>query len=64
MLANVNLESDLQIVGRHGRIVIVGSRGTIEVTPRLTMGREVDILGMALFASPKVNGQNLKEILR
>jgi NADPH:quinone reductase len=49
MLANVNLERDLQVLARHGRIVIVGSRGTIEFTPRLTMGKDAVILGMTLF---------------
>ena len=48
MLANVNLERDLELVGARGRIVIVGSRGKIEITPRLTMRGNLDVLGMSL----------------
>ncbi len=49
MLANVNLENDLSLVARHGRIVIIGNRGTIEINPRQAMMREVDVLGLALW---------------
>ena len=48
MLANVNLQSDLQIIGRFGRVVVVGNRGTIEIDARLTMGKDASIRGMAL----------------
>ena len=58
MLSNVNLEADMTIANKNGRIVIVGSRGTIEVTPRLAMGKELDIMGMALFAAPKVENNS------
>lgn len=47
MLADKNLETDLTIINRFGRIVITGSRGTIEINPRHTMGKEVDIRGMS-----------------
>jgi NADPH2:quinone reductase len=48
MLANKNLESDLSLLGRGGRVVIIGSRGRIEIDPRATMGKEIDIRGLAL----------------
>jgi NADPH2:quinone reductase len=48
MLANVNLEHDLDLLGPRGRVVVVGSRGTIEITPRKLMGRDSDIRGMSL----------------
>lgn len=51
MLANVNLVSDLELLGRKGRVVIVGSRGTIAIDPRATMAKETEILGMSLFNS-------------
>ncbi|GAB4175134.1 MAG: NADPH:quinone oxidoreductase family protein [Geothermobacteraceae bacterium] len=51
MLANVNLERDLQLLAPKGRVVIVGSRGRIEIDPRLTMGKETDIRGISLFAA-------------
>ncbi len=49
MLANVNLGRDLEIVAREGRIVVVGSRGTVEINPRLAMTRDANILGMTLM---------------
>ncbi|MDP6346636.1 MAG: NADPH:quinone reductase [Alphaproteobacteria bacterium] len=49
MLANVNLQSDLDLVARFGRIVVVGNRGTIEINPRAAMMKELDILGLALW---------------
>ncbi|PNU21306.1 NADPH:quinone reductase [Geothermobacter hydrogeniphilus] len=51
MLANVNLERDLLLLAPRGRVVIVGSRGHIEIDPRLTMGKETEIRGMSLFAA-------------
>jgi NADPH:quinone reductase len=51
MLANQNLGDDLQAVSNGGRVVVVGSRGTVEIDPRATMARESSILGMALFVA-------------
>jgi NADPH:quinone reductase len=48
MLANVNLNRDLEVVARKGRVVVIGSRGTVEINPRLTMTRDASILGMSL----------------
>lgn len=52
MLANVNLGNDLGILASYGRVVIVGSRGPVEINPRDTMGRNADIRGMRLFDVP------------
>lgn len=49
MLANVNLENDFAALAKYGRIVIIGSRGSLEFTPRLAMTKEATILGMSLF---------------
>lgn len=49
MLANENLEQDFDILAKFGRIVIIGNRGSLEFNPRLTMGKDATILGMALF---------------
>lgn len=51
MLANVNLDRDLALLAKFGRVVIVGNRGRIEIDPRLTMGKETSILGMQLWAA-------------
>ena len=49
MLANINLVKDFEVLKKFGRIVVVGSRGSLEFDPRLTMGKEASILGMSLF---------------
>ena len=49
MLANVNLAKDLTVLAQNGRVVIIGSRGPIEIDPRLTMQRNSSILGMSLM---------------
>jgi len=49
MLANVNLASDLDLVARYGRIIVIGNRGEVTINPRLTMMKELDIKGLALF---------------
>lgn len=51
MLANVNLEKDLQMAAPRGRVLIVGSRGTVEINPRLTMGKELVVRGVMLMGS-------------
>lgn len=48
-LANENLQTDLQMLAKHGVIVIVGNRGEIEINPRLVMQKECDVRGMVLF---------------
>jgi NADPH:quinone reductase len=49
MLANKNLGNDLRLLARHGRVAIIGSRGTVEVNPRDAMLRNAAILGVFLF---------------
>jgi NADPH2:quinone reductase len=49
MLANVNLNRDLEVMAMGGRVVVIGSRGKIEIDPRLAMAREVRIIGMLLM---------------
>lgn len=52
MLANVNLNRDLALLARNGRVVVIGNRGTIEIDPRQTMSKDSDIRGMTLFNTP------------
>jgi NADPH2:quinone reductase len=49
MLANVNLGKDLGVLAMNGRVVVIGSRGKVEIDARDTMSRDADIRGMALF---------------
>jgi NADPH2:quinone reductase len=54
MLANVNLQMDLEAIALGGRIVVVGNRGRVEINPRLAMNKNADIRGMMLAnATPK-----------
>jgi len=58
-LANVNLGVDLRALAPRGRVVVVGSRGTVEVTPRDLMDREAAVLGMRM---PNATAAELAEI--
>jgi len=49
MLSNVNLTRDLKVLAMRGRVVVIGSRGPIEIDPRDTMRRNLSILGMTLM---------------
>ncbi|HEY2931275.1 MAG TPA: NADPH:quinone reductase [Acidobacteriota bacterium] len=49
MLANVNLGKDLPILAFRGRVVVIGSRGTVEINPRDAMSRDAAVLGMTLL---------------
>jgi NADPH2:quinone reductase len=49
MLANVNLDRDLDALAMHGRVVVIGNRGRVEIDPRKAMSRNGTILGMTLF---------------
>jgi len=49
MLANVNLAKDLTVLSPRGRVIVIGSRGKIEIDPRLTMQRDADIRGMTIM---------------
>lgn len=45
-LANANLAKDLKLMKKHGRVVIVGSRGDVTISPRDLMRSEGSILGI------------------
>jgi NADPH2:quinone reductase len=49
MAAHLNLDRDLGLLAKHGRIVVVGNRGRVEIDARQAMGRDAAILGMTLF---------------
>lgn len=63
MLANVNLNRDLEIVARRGRVVVIGNRGTIEINPRFAMGKDSSILGMSLINATKEELQSIHAAL-
>jgi NADPH:quinone reductase len=51
-LANVNLDNDLTIAAPGGRIVVIGNRGRTEIDARKTMGKDLTVMGMAMWNIP------------
>jgi NADPH2:quinone reductase len=47
--AHINLDRDLGLLAKSGRVVVVGNRGRVEIDARQAMGRDASILGMTLF---------------
>lgn len=48
-LASVNLEADLALLATFGRIVVVGSRGKVQIDPRTILQKDATVCGMALW---------------
>ena len=63
ILANVNLGNDLTIVAKDGRVVVVGSRGTVEINPRDAMVRRASIIGMLLFNATAEEKESIRAAL-
>ncbi len=63
MLANVNLPKDLTVLAPHGRVVVIGSRGPVEIDPRQTMGTNLSILGMTLARATAAEMQRIHAAL-
>ncbi len=59
MMANLNLDRDLDILAPHGRIMVIGNRGRVEIDPRKMMGKDGAMLGMTLFNTTR---EEFKEI--
>jgi NADPH2:quinone reductase len=52
MAADINLGKDLPLLARGGRVVVIGSRGPVEINPRDTMARDACVLGMSQIMTP------------
>ena len=52
MLANLNLQKDLEVLAKYGRIVVIGNRGSLDFNPRAAMAKEATLLAMNLFNAP------------
>jgi len=59
MLANVNLGNDLKLLAIRGRVIIIGSRGDVTITPRDLMVRRASASGVMLW---KITEDEEKEI--
>jgi NADPH2:quinone reductase len=51
MLARENLGDDLKILAPGGRVVVIGTRGTVTIEPRDTLAKETSILGMSVMSA-------------
>lgn len=49
MKAHTNLAMDFPLLAQRGRVVVIGSRGRIEIDPRAAMVKDASILTMVLF---------------
>jgi NADPH2:quinone reductase len=63
MLANKNLAGDLKVLAKNGRVVVIGSRGTVEINPRDTMAREADIRGVMLLGASELEFKQIHAAL-
>lgn len=59
MLANVNLARDLGVIAQNGRVVVIGSRGPVEIDPRQTMQCNSAVLGMSLANATETETRRL-----
>lgn len=50
MLANVNLGGDLKMLAQNGRVIVIGSRGDVTITPRDLMARRASVRAFTLWA--------------
>ena len=50
MLANVNLGADLKLLAQMGRVIVIGSRGDVTITPRDLMARRASVRAFTLWA--------------
>jgi len=60
MVANVNLQKDLEMSNENTRIIIVGSRGPIEIAPVFFMTTELILTGVML---PKATSAEWREMV-
>ncbi len=64
MLANQNLGEDLRLMAPGGRVVVIGSRGEVQINPRDLMSREVSVRGFTLWATPERDAASIHAALR
>jgi NADPH:quinone reductase len=59
MLANVNLGADLKLLARNGRVVVIGSRDDVTITPRDLMTRRASVRAFTLWS---ITGPEEREV--
>jgi NADPH2:quinone reductase len=63
MLSNVNLGHDLKLLANLGRVIVIGSRGDVQITPRDLMARQASIIGMMLWNTPEAEAASIAAAL-
>ena len=63
LLANVNLGKDLGVLAQEGRVVVIGSRGKVEINPRDAMARDAAILGMLVTNASAAEARSIHAAL-
>ena len=64
MSAHTNLQSDLELLGRKGRIVIVGGKDTVTISPALFIGKEATVTGVKLADSTPTEWKTMTDHVR
>jgi NADPH2:quinone reductase len=59
MLANVNLGHDLKLLAPHGRVVVIGSRGDVSISPRDLMTRRGSIHAFTMWSVSEVDEKEI-----
>jgi NADPH:quinone reductase len=59
MLANVNLGKDLKLLAFRGRVVVIGSRGDVTISPRDLMTRRAEILAFTLWGATEAEEKEI-----
>lgn len=64
MLANINLGSDLKLLASAGRVIVIGSRGDVTITPRDLMARQASVIGMIVWNTPEADVLSIHAALK
>jgi len=59
MLANVNLGHDLKLLAPYGRVVVIGSRGDVTISPRDLMTRRASIHAFTLWGATEAEEKEI-----
>jgi NADPH2:quinone reductase len=63
MLANENLATDLDLIPKFGRIVIIGARAETTINPRAIMMKDADVRGLVLFNASREDREAIMDDL-
>jgi NADPH2:quinone reductase len=64
MANHLNMNRDLGLIARSGRIIVVGNRAPTELNGRLAMFKDVSIIGMTVFNTPRAELASIHAALR